>query len=49
MYTYTWDGKSKSSVHPVLFSNDDLYHSGLTDNILSISRPIMNSSGWTAG
>ena len=35
MYTYTCE-MVKANRYPVLFSNDDLYHSGLTDNILSI-------------
>ena len=35
MYTYTSE-MVKANRYPVLFSNDDLYHSGLTDDILSI-------------
>ena len=35
MNTYTCE-MVKANRYPVLFSNDDLYHSGLTDNILSI-------------
>lgn len=35
MYTYTCE-MVKANHYPVLFSNDDLYHSDLADNILSI-------------
>lgn len=35
MYTYTFE-MVKANHYPVLFSNDDLYHSDLVDDILSI-------------
>ena len=35
MYTYTSE-MAKANRYPVLFSNDDLYHSDLADDILSI-------------
>lgn len=35
MYTYTSE-MAKANQYPVLFQTDDLYHSGLTDDILSI-------------
>lgn len=35
MYTYTCE-MAKANNYPILFNNDDLYHSDLNDNILSI-------------
>ena len=46
MFTYT-KYMIETNHFPVEFITDDLYHSGMDDDIL-VSVPITNSSGWTA-